>query len=171
MREVYHSKSLLEKPHSIISIKNILRRCVHFSSKKQTTARMYTKWANKTITCACCYWFRCTGTGKRFSNRNETSCLPLVRPRFEPKCLWNPFSSRMNTRSQTDGAIENQVKNLNPIARPYDEWMGCICLTTTHVLRYILAVFHKSGYFNCLCSINELQSPVVLILCGDFVIW
>ena len=29
----------------------------------------------------CCYWFRCTG--KRFSNRKETSCLPLLNAGFE----------------------------------------------------------------------------------------
>ena len=29
--------------------------------------------------------FRCSGTGKRYSYRKETSCLPLLNTRFEPK--------------------------------------------------------------------------------------
>ena len=32
----------------------------------------------------CCCWFRCSGTGKRYSNRKETSCLPLLKAGFEP---------------------------------------------------------------------------------------
>ena len=31
----------------------------------------------------CCY-FRCSGTGKRYSNRKETSCVPLLNAGFEP---------------------------------------------------------------------------------------
>ena len=34
-------------------------------------------------TCLCCY-FRCSGTGKRYSNRKETSCVPLLKAGFEP---------------------------------------------------------------------------------------
>ena len=35
--------------------------------------------------------------------------------------LWNRISSRLNTRWQTDWAIEDQAKNLMSIARPYDQ--------------------------------------------------
>ena len=35
--------------------------------------------------------------------------------------LWNRISSRLNARWQTDWAIEDQTKNLNSTARPYDE--------------------------------------------------
>ena len=31
----------------------------------------------------CCCWFRCSGTGKQFWNRKETSCLPLLNAGFE----------------------------------------------------------------------------------------
>ena len=34
---------------------------------------------------ACCCQFRCSGTGKQFSNRKETSCLSLLNAGFEPK--------------------------------------------------------------------------------------
>ena len=32
----------------------------------------------------CCCSFRCSGTGKRYSNRKETSCVPLQNAGFEP---------------------------------------------------------------------------------------
>ena len=32
-----------------------------------------------------CCLFRCSGTGKRFSNRKETSCLPLLNTGFEAR--------------------------------------------------------------------------------------
>ena len=32
-----------------------------------------------------CCWFRCFDTGKRYSNRKETSCLPLLNAGFEPR--------------------------------------------------------------------------------------
>ena len=38
-----------------------------------------------------------------------------------PEGLWNPISSRLNACWQTDWAIEDQAKNLNSTARPYDQ--------------------------------------------------
>ena len=37
------------------------------------------------------------------------------------KGLWNRISSRLNARWQTDWAIEDQAKNFNSTARPYDQ--------------------------------------------------
>ena len=42
-----------------------------------------------------CCEFRCSGTGKRFSNQKETSCLPLLNAGFEPR-VWD-------TKSPADG--------------------------------------------------------------------
>ena len=79
----------------------------------------------------------------------ETSCVPLQNAGFEPavpktkspaeskgdklcssaECwLWtqgprHQIASRLNARSQTDGTIEDQAKNLNSTARPYDQWV------------------------------------------------
>ena len=42
----------------------------------------------------CCCLFRCSGTGKRFSNRKETRCIPLLNAGFEagdsqtPICIY-----------------------------------------------------------------------------------
>ena len=63
-------------------------------------------------------------------NTSKTSCPPLVRPGFEPRCLWNTLSSRLNARSQNVWAIEDQVKNLDSIARPYDERAFSVLHTT-----------------------------------------
>ena len=38
----------------------------------------------------CCCSFRCSGTGKRFSNQKETSCLPLLNAGFEPRGSLKP---------------------------------------------------------------------------------
>ena len=38
-----------------------------------------------------------------------------------PEGLWNPIFSRPNACWQTDWAIEDQAKNLNSTARPYDQ--------------------------------------------------
>ena len=38
-----------------------------------------------------------------------------------PGGLWNPIFSRLNACWQTDWAIEDQAKNLNSTARPYDQ--------------------------------------------------
>ena len=38
-----------------------------------------------------------------------------------PEGLWDPISSRLNACWQTDWAIEDQAKNLNSTARPYDQ--------------------------------------------------
>ena len=38
----------------------------------------------------CCCSCRCSGTGKRFSNRKETSCLPLLNAGSEPRGSLKP---------------------------------------------------------------------------------
>ena len=39
------------------------------------------------LTRICCCYFGCSGTGRRFSNRKETNCLPLLNAGFEPGTL------------------------------------------------------------------------------------
>ena len=41
--------------------------------------------------------------------------------KIRTQCLWNRISSRMEARWQADWAIEDQAKNLNSIAHPYDQ--------------------------------------------------
>ena len=73
--------------------------------RHQIASRLNTRWQT--------HWaiedqadIQCSGTGKRYSNRKETSCVPL--PQTECS-LTNPR------------AIEDQANNLNSTARPYDQ--------------------------------------------------
>ena len=65
--------------------------------------------------------FRCSGTGERYSNRKETSCVPLLNAGFEPGVP--------DTKSPADWMLADKLtelsriklKNLNLTARPYDQ--------------------------------------------------
>ena len=69
----------------------------------------------------CCCWFRCPGTGKRYSNRKETSCVPLLNAGFEPETP--------DTNSPADGMLADKptelsrikLKKMNSTASPYDQ--------------------------------------------------
>ena len=69
----------------------------------------------------CCCWFRCSGTGKGYSNHYETSCLSLLNAGFEPRVS--------DTQSPTDWMPTDKptelprikLKNLNSTARPYNQ--------------------------------------------------
>ena len=58
------------------------------------------------------------------SNRNDTSFLPLTWPEFEPRRLWNSFSDRQNTHSETACAIQDHDKDLNGTSRAYGEYFA-----------------------------------------------
>ena len=68
----------------------------------------------------CCCYFRSSGTGNRFSNVNETSCLPLRNIWFEPGSL-------KTNLPQTECPLTNWLsyqgsnQTLNSIARPYEQ--------------------------------------------------
>ena len=69
----------------------------------------------------CCCWFRCSGTGKRYSNRKETSCVPLLKAGFEPD---TPDTNSPADWMLADKPTElSRIKptNLNSTARPYDQ--------------------------------------------------
>ena len=51
----------------------------------------------------CCCLFRCSDTGKRFSNRKETRCLPLLNAGFEPRGSLKP------SLQQTECLLTNQL--------------------------------------------------------------
>ena len=55
--------------------------------------------------------FLCSGTGKRFSNRKEAICLPLLNAGCEPKVSdRHQIVSILNVRWQTHWAVEDQAK-------------------------------------------------------------
>ena len=68
-----------------------------------------------------CCWFRCSGTGKRYSNRKETSCLPLLKAGFEPKVSDTYSPADWMPADKPTELSRIKLKNLNSTARPYDQ--------------------------------------------------
>ena len=79
--------------------------------------------------------------------------------------LWNRILSRLNARWQTDWAIEDQVKHLTSIARPYDErafshfdftasWLSKLALSI-----YVFVVIWCSGTGKRFSNRNETSCP------------
>ena len=68
----------------------------------------------------CCCWFRCSGTGKRYSNRKETSCVPLLKAGFEPETPDTNLPAEWVLADKPTELSRIKLKNLNSTARPYD---------------------------------------------------
>ena len=75
-----------------------------------------------------------------------------------PGGLWNPIFSRLNACWQTDWAIEDQAKNLNSTARPYDQqafsppdptaiWHSHRLWRYTYLLLLISMLWHRQAIF------------------------
>ena len=75
---------------------------LHFYSYCDVTSKNFTFFTRSTYTYihVCCS-FRCSGTGKGFSNRKETSCLPLLNAGFEAGMSQTPI------RQQTECPLIN----------------------------------------------------------------
>ena len=83
--------------------------------------------------------------------------------------LWNRISSRLNARWQTDWAIEDQAKNLNSTAHPYDQWAfspldpTAVCHSHLALAIYMLLVFN----FDALAQASDfrIERWQVVFLC------
>ena len=65
-----------------------------------------------------------------------------------PGGLWNPIFSRLNACWQTDWAIEDQAKNLNSTARPYDQRaFSPHTYIHTYLLLLISMLWHRQAIF------------------------
>ena len=82
------------------------------------------------------------------------------------------IASRLNARWQTDGTIEDQAKNLNSTARPYDQrafspldptvsWLSHLALAIYILLSLISMLWHRQAIFKSkgdkLCSSAECR--------------
>ena len=121
----------------------------------------------------CCCQFRCSGTGKRYSNRKETICVPLLNAGFEPGFPdTTDIASRLNARWQTDWAIEDQAKtwtrqpvpmisehsaHLTPLSVDFRTWLW----RNTYLLLLISMLWHRQAIFKSkgdkLCSSAECK--------------
>ena len=70
------------------------------------------------------------------------------------------IASRLNAHSQTDWAIEDQAKNLNSTARPYDEW-AFSPLDFTAIYTYIHTYKHTYMFvvvnFDALAQASDIR--------------
>ena len=90
-----------------------------------------------------------------------------------PEGLWNLFSSRLNACWQTDWAIEDQAKNLNSTARPYDQQAFSppdpIAIWHSHLALaiYIFVVVNFDALVQASDFRNERRQVVVLCWMQD----
>ena len=69
----------------------------------------------------CCCWFRCSGAGKLYSNRKETSCVPLLKAGFEAETLDTNLPADWMLTDKPTELSRIKLKNLISTARPYDQ--------------------------------------------------
>ena len=116
---------LADKPTELSRIK--LKK-LELDSPSLWSASIQPTWSHCQLTFApgfgdihvCCCWFRCSGTGKQYSIRKETSCVPLLKAGFEPE---TPDTNSPADWMLADKSIELsriKLKKLNSTARPYD---------------------------------------------------
>ena len=107
----------------------------------------------------CCCWFQCSGTGKRYSNLKETSCLPLLNAGFQP---WVPETKSPADWMPADKPTELsriKVKNLNSTARPYDQRaFSPLDHTAGWPLHLALAIYmFVVANFDALAQVSDIQ--------------
>ena len=100
----------------------------------------------------------CSGTGKRYSNRKETCCLPLLNAGFEPKVsdTYSPADWMLADKPTELSRIK--LKNLNLTARPYDQqafspldltasWLSHLALAIYMFVVVNLMLWHRQAIF------------------------
>ena len=90
--------------------------------------------------CCCLFW--CSGAGKRYSNCNETSCLPLQNAEFEPKVSDTNSPADWMPADKPTELSRIKLKNLNSTARPYDQQaFSPLDLTASWLSHLVLAIY------------------------------
>ena len=103
----------------------------------------------------CCCQFRCSGTGKRYSNRKETSCLPLLKAGFEPNVSDTYSPADWMPADKPTELSRIKLKNLNSTARPYDQQaFSPLDLTASWLSHLALAIYMKTVRFYVKTAIN-----------------
>ena len=115
-----------------------------------------------------CCWFRCTGTGKRYSNRKETSCLPLLKAGFEPKVSDTYSPADWMPADKPTELSRIKLKNLNSTARPYDQQaFRPLDLTANWLSHLALAIYMFVVDFDALAQASDIriERRQVVFLC------
>ena len=79
-----------------------------------------------------CCELQCSGTGKRFSNRKETSCLPLLNAGFEPRVS--------DTKSPADWMPADKPTELSRIKLKTLTWQAVLMISEHSALSTPLTV-------------------------------
>ena len=106
----------------------------------------------------CCCLFRCSGTGKRCSNRKKTSCVPLLKAGFEPgipdtkspadwMLAYKPTElSRITLKTWTRQPvpmISEHSAHLTPLSVDFRTWLW----RYTYLLLLISMLWHRQAIF------------------------
>ena len=88
----------------------------------------------------------CTNFVVNFNALSQASDIRIERRQVVFLCwthdLWHLIASRLNAHSQTDWDIEDQAKNFNSTARPYDEWaFSPLAFTAPWFSHLVLAIY------------------------------
>ena len=86
------------------------------------------------------------------------------------ECLWNTFPSRLNAHWQTNWAVDDQGKNLNSTARPYDLqvssplkptaiWHSHLALA---ICMFVVANFNALAQASSLPLLNARFDPIMV---------
>ena len=125
----------------------------------------------------CRYCFKFVDVG--FNARAQASDFQIERGQVAFLC-WLQHSNfenmrhqiphRLNAPSQIDWAIEDQVKNLNSVARPYDEWAFSpldfiVSWFSTRLIRYtcLLLLILMLWHIQFSCNSHPIQLMHVII--------
>ena len=88
--------------------------------------------------------------------------------RIRTQGLRHLIASRLNAHWQTDWAIEDQAKNLNSTARPYDQWTFSPLDPTPNWLSHLaLAIYIFGVNFDALAQASDIriERRQVVFLC------
>ena len=137
--------------------------CRHHGIRSTHTLHGLVKGAKQlicTIVYICCCSFRYSGTGKRYSNRKETSCVPLLNAGFEPGVP--------DTKSPADWMLADKPtelsrfklkKNLKSTARPYGQRAFSPLDPTVSWLSHLALVIYIFVFvnFDALAQASDIQ--------------
>ena len=117
-----------------------------------------------------CYcWFRCSGTGKRYSNRKETNCVPLLNEGFEPGVSDTKLPADWMLADKLTELSRIMLKILNSTARPDDQrafspldptdsWLSHLALA---IYIFVVVNFYELAQ----ASVIQIERRQVVFLC------
>ena len=105
-----------------------------------------------------CCEFRCSGTGNDIRIERRQVVFLCWKQDSNMEVSRHLIVSRLNAHSQTDWAIEDQAKNLNSTAHPYDEWaFSPLDFTAVWLSHLALALYMFVVNFDALAQASDIR--------------